>query len=164
MKTLRFLSLILMVSLAVVSCKKDDDGGEDPTGGEGTLTAKVDGQTVNTTLGITAVENSGTLAISGGTMESENLQIIITSFNGVGTYPLNFTNIGTYSYLPDPSNPDPNTVVVYATVNGLQNTGEINITSYSNSNVKGTFSFTGYNYQDTSDTVSVTEGQFNINF
>jgi hypothetical protein len=47
-------------------------------------------------------------------------------------------------------------------VNGTTSGGEIKISSYSSDRVKGTFSFTGYNIQNTSDTVSVTNGSFDI--
>lgn len=170
MKTLKKSILLLMAVMAVnlTSCKKDDDGGEDPQGGVGTFSAKVDGNSFSGMQGtVTArVTNSGAgqaLAVSGGTSQSENLQMIITSFDGEGTYDLNFINIGTYSYLPDPGNPDPNTVVVYSTVGtGNGNNGTLKVSSYDGNTIKGTFSFTGYNLDNTSQSVSVTDGQFNI--
>ena len=125
MKTFNKIFLVLMSVLAIslTSCSKDDDGGQDPTGGTGTFKAKVDGDSFNSLNGtvVGEITQSGptkVFAISAGTSDSENLQMVITTFDGVGTYDLNFTNIGTYSYLPDPSNPDPNTVVIYTTGNG----------------------------------------------
>ncbi|MAY23491.1 MAG: hypothetical protein CMC74_11985 [Flavobacteriaceae bacterium] len=167
MKFFKTLSLVLFVSLAVISCKKDDEGGDGGDAGAGMMTAKVDGANFTSLDGTQAAEESNSggvrvLAVSAGTVDSENLQMIVQNFDGVGTYDLNFLSIGTYSYLPDPSNPDPNTVVVYTTVNGTSSTGEINISEYSSTNVKGTFSFTGYNLNDNSDTVSVTEGSFDL--
>ncbi|MCG2418518.1 hypothetical protein K8089_05740 [Aequorivita sp. F47161] len=170
MKTFNKTILVLMAVLAVslTSCKKDDDGGDDPQGGTGTFSAKVDGDSFSGIQGtvVAQLTNSGStqvLAVSGGTMDSENLQMIIQNFDGEGTYNLNFMNIGTYSYLPDPGNPDPNTVVIYTTVgDGQGNNGTISISSFDGNTVKGTFSFTGINLNDNSDTVSVTEGQFNI--
>ncbi|MBP41516.1 MAG: hypothetical protein CL528_07065 [Aequorivita sp.] len=170
MKTFKKSILVLMavVAVSLTSCKKDDDGGDDPQGGSGTFTAKVDGNNFSGMQGtvVARVTNSGAgqaIAISGGTEQSENLQIILTSFDGEGSYDLNFVNIGTYSYLPDPSNPDPNTVVVYSTVGtGQGNNGTINISSYDGNTIKGTFNFTGYNLNNTSESVSVTDGQFNI--
>ncbi|PVW17121.1 DUF6252 family protein [Marixanthomonas spongiae] len=168
MKTIKTISLILFVSLSLLACKSDDDGGDDPQGGEGNFTAKVDGNSYKGMSGTVVAEVSGngagqTLAVSGGTSKSENLQVIIIGFDGEGTYQLNFTNIGTYSYLPDPNNPDPNSVVVYTTVGDAQNNyGELKVSSYDGDSVKGTFSFTGYNLDDLNDTVAVTEGSFNI--
>ena len=165
MKNFKKILLTLFVSLAMFACKSDDDAGDGPGGGEGTFTAQVDGSSFSGITGtvVARLTNSGTaLAVSGGTSDAENLQIILTAFDGVGTYQLNAINIGTYSYLPDPSNPDPNTVVVFTTVNGASSNGEINISSFDGDNIQGTFSFTGYNINNTSDTVSVTNGEFNI--
>jgi len=89
--------------------------------------------------------------------------MIIIDFDGEGSYNLNFTNIGTYSFLPDPSNPDPNTVVVYTTVGDAQsNNGTLNVSSYDGNTVTGTFSFTAFNLDDNTDTAEVTNGEFNI--
>ncbi|QIE59265.1 hypothetical protein G5B37_06720 [Rasiella rasia] len=166
MKTLKQISLILLMSLAVVACKKDDDGGEDPGEATGTLTAKIDGATLTADIAVQAqITNSpqgDVLTISGGTSQSENLQMIIQNFDGVGTYDLSFINIGTYSYLPDPSNPDPNTVVIYLSLNGTDATGELRVSSFDGNSIEGTFNFTGYKQDDATDTVEVTEGKFNL--
>jgi hypothetical protein len=160
--------LILMMSMAVIACKKNDDGGTGGDGAVGSFTAQVDGQSFEGLEGTVAAQvsdagSSQVIAVSGGTMNSENLQMIVQNFTGVGTYELSFLNLGTYSYLPDPSNPDPNTVVIYSTLgDGQSVNGEINISSYDGDTVEGTFSFTGFNINDTSDTVSVTSGAFNI--
>ncbi|MAZ73445.1 MAG: hypothetical protein CMC70_09900 [Flavobacteriaceae bacterium] len=161
MKTFKKGLLILLMSLTVVACKKDDDGGDDPQAGEGTLTAKVDGANYTATLGVTALlSGSGdnqAFAISGGTADSENLQIIITGFDGAGTYDISLLNIGTYSYLPDPSNPDPSTVVIYTA-----SSGELNLSSFDGNTAQGTFNFSAANLNNPSDTVEVTNGEFNI--
>ncbi|MBZ0328351.1 MAG: hypothetical protein K8F54_12140 [Altibacter sp.] len=168
MKMFKNVILILMMSLAVTACKKDDDGGDGGGGAVGSFSAKVDGQTFEGLEGTVAaqVSDAGTsqvIAVSGGTANSENLQMIVQNFTGVGTYELSFLNIGTYSYLPDPSNPDPNTVVIYSTLGDAQSiNGEVNISSYDGDTVEGTFSFTGFNINDIGDTVSVTSGAFNI--
>ncbi|MEZ4858552.1 MAG: hypothetical protein R2781_07050 [Flavobacteriaceae bacterium] len=167
MKTLKILSFFLFASLVLTSCKKDDDGGGDPQAASGTMTAKVNGANFESLEGTVAAQESNSngvraIGISAGTVNSENLQMIIQNFDGVGTYELNIFNIGTYSYLPDPNNPDPSTVVVYMAVNGTTSGGEVNISSYSSDRVKGTFSFTGYNIEDNTDTVQVTNGSFDI--
>jgi hypothetical protein len=170
MKTFNKTILVLMAVLAVslTSCKKDDDGGDDPQGGTGTFSAKVDGNGFTGMQGtvVAQLTNSGStqvLAVSGGTAQSENLQMIIQNFDGEGTYDLNFMNLGTYSYLPDPGNPDPNTVVIYTTLGtGQGNNGTLSVSSFDGNTIKGTFKFTGFNLDNSSDTVDVTEGQFNI--
>lgn len=162
-KTILVLLAVLAVSLG--SCSKSDDGGSDPQGGTGTFKAKVNGNSFTgmegTVMAITSADGS-VFAVSGGTMESENLQIVISQgFDGVGTYDLGLMNIGTYSYLPDASNPDPSTVVIYSTV-GTQSAGQLRVSSYDGNVAKGTFSFTGANLNNPNDTVSVTDGEFNI--
>ncbi|WP_310991365.1 DUF6252 family protein [Aequorivita marina] len=162
-KTILVLMTVLAVSLT--GCSKDDDGGEDPQGGTGTFKAKVDGDNFTgiegTVMAVSSAEGSS-FTVSGGTMESENLQIVITQgFDGVGTYDLGLMNIGTYSYLPDPNNPDPSTVVIYSTV-GNQSAGELRVSSYDGSVAKGTFSFNAANLDNPNETVSVTSGEFNI--
>ena len=125
------------------------------------MTAKVNGANYTATLGITArISGSGAsqaFAVSGGTEDSENLQIIINGFDGEGTYDISLLNIGTYSYLPDPSNPDPSTVVIYTA-----SSGELNVSSYDGNTAKGTFNFSAANLNNPSDTVEVTNGEFNI--
>ena len=168
MKYVKQLSLIILMSLAVVACKKDDDGGEDPQngGGTGTLTAQIDGTGLSADIAvqaqITMSPQGDVMAISGGTSQSENLQMIIQNFDGAGTYDLNFLNIGTYSFLPDPSNPDPSTVVIYTTVNGTSSAGELRVSSFDGNTIKGTFNFTGYKSDDPNSTVAVTNGEFDL--
>jgi hypothetical protein len=165
MKRTHFMLALLFTSLLFTSCKSDDDGGDDPQGGEGTFKAQVDGNSfegINGTVVARVTNNGNAIAISGGTNDAENLQMIITAFDGEGTYQLGMINIGSYAFLPDPSNPDPTTVVTYTTINGTSNNGEVNISSYDGDNVRGTFSFTAFNPNNTSESVSVTNGEFNI--
>ncbi|CAM3279690.1 DUF6252 family protein [Aequorivita lipolytica] len=161
------LVLMAVIAVSLTSCSKDDDGGDDPSGGTGTFSAKVDGANFTSLDGTVAgqLTDAGptkVLAISAGTSRSQNLQMIVTTFDGVGTYDLNFTNIGTYSYLPDPSNPDPSSVVIFTTGNGQPSNGQLKVSSFEGNVAKGTFSFTAYNLNDLSQSISVTEGAFNI--
>ena len=98
MKFFKTLSLVLFVSLAVISCKKDDEGGDGGDAGAGMMTAKVDGANFTSLDGTQAAEESNSggvrvLAVSAGTVDSENLQMIVQNFDGVGTYDLNFLSI-----------------------------------------------------------------------
>lgn len=156
-----------VAAISFTSCSKDDDGGSDPDGGTGTFSAKVNGDSFTSLEGTVAgqITQSGptkVFAISAGTKQSQNLQMIVTTFDGVGTYDLNFVNIGTYSYLPNPSNPDPSTVVIFTTGNGQSSNGQLKVSSFDGDIAKGTFSFTAYNLDNLSQSVSVTEGEFNI--
>ncbi|MGB3344886.1 MAG: hypothetical protein WBA61_13345 [Aequorivita sp.] len=169
MKTFNKTILVLMAVAAIsfTSCSKDDDGGSDPDGGTGTFSAKVNGDSFTSLEGTVAgqITQSGptkVFAISAGTKQSQNLQMIVTTFDGVGTYDLNFVNIGTYSYLPNPSNPDPSTVVIFTTGNGQSSNGQLKVSSFDGDVAKGTFSFTAYNLDNLSQSVSVSEGEFNI--
>ncbi len=165
MKTLKNVMLVLIMSLAIVSCKKDDDGGDDPQGGDGTLTANVGGSSYTATFGITAqIAGSGSaqaLTISGGTADSENLQITIQGFDGEGTYDLSFVNIGAYTILTDINNPM--SAVIYSTIGDAQTVnGEVNVSSFDGNTAKGTFEFTAINLDDATDVKEVTNGAFNI--
>lgn len=156
-----------VAAISFTSCSKDDDGGSDPDGGTGTFSAKVNGDSFTSLEGTVAgqITQSGptkVFAISAGTKQSQNLQMIVTTFDGVGTYDLNFVNIGTYSYLPNPSNPDPSTVVIFTTGNGQSSNGQLKVSSFDGDVAKGTFSFTAYNLDNLSQSVSVSEGEFNI--
>lgn len=159
--------LMAVVAVNFTSCSKDDDGGSDPSGGTGTFLARVNGDSFTSLEGTVAgqITESGptrVFSISAGTSQSENLQMVVTTFDGVGTYDLNFTNIGTYSYLPDPSNPDPSTVVIFSTGNGQPSNGQLKVSSLEGNIAKGTFSFTAYNLNNPSQSTSVTDGEFNI--
>lgn len=166
MKNFKNVIILLMVGLSIIACKKDDDGGDAPAGGLGTFSAKVDGVNFvsldgTVTAQMQAAGPNEILAVSAGTVNSENLQFIIQNFTGEGTYQLDFISLGTYSVLPDIS--DPNSVIIYTTVTpDTSAAGEVNISSYDGNSVAGTFSFTGYRTDDTSQTVAVTEGAFNV--
>lgn len=157
--------VLIVFAAAFTSCKSDDDGGTSASA-NGTLTAKVDGQSYESMPEATTAEesNSGgvsTLVISGGSIDSENIQFMLIGFDGEGTYQLNNINLGTYTYLENPS--DFNSVMLYTTVTDGSTNGEIKISSYTpGENVQGTFSFTGYNNQNVSDSKVISEGSFNV--
>ena len=166
MKTITRITSVLLFSLFVLSaCSKDDDGGTSAAG-DGELTATVDGASFESfPEATTAVEsNAGgvqTLTLSGGTMDSENIQIMIIGFEGVGTYDLNSVSLGSYTYLEDTSNF--NSAMVFTTSTGAASNGEIKIAEYTaGGTVTGTFNFTGYLTSNTSQTVAVTNGAFNV--
>lgn len=161
MKNVTLLFVCLFFGLTLFSCKSDDDGGESPTG-PGTFTAKVDGANFTGMQGGVIAQNTdGALVVNGSSSESATIQIMIPAFDGVGTYPLTFMNIGTYGYIPDPSNPDPATTVLYSTAAG-GGSGEVNIATMDGSSVTGTFSFKAANLNNPSQKVNITDGEFNI--
>ena len=84
---------MLVVALSFTACKSDDDGGTSASA-NGELTAKVDGQSYESMREATTAEESNaggvsTIAITGGSADSENIQFIIIGFDGEGTYQLN---------------------------------------------------------------------------
>ncbi len=158
-----FLAFIL--GLLLISCSSDDDGGVS-NAVDGKLTATVAGKSytsfpeatlaeVNTSAGFEVI------TISGGSVDSENIQITIIGFEGVGSYNLNAMSSGTYSFLTNKS--DFNSVQIYSTAGGVTTSGEIKISEYKEGErVKGTFKFTGYLLSDTSKKVEFSDGEFNI--
>jgi len=169
MKTLRFLSLILMVSLAVVSCKKDDDGGDGGTTANGTVSAKVDGASFTSqpafTVANTITANGiTTVTIQGSDNSGKGIVLVINGFEGTGTYDIgggaNVFVTGSYIEA-NASNPTASQSWMApfdATV-----AGEIQFSESTATKVKGTFSFTAKNTQDNS-IKNITEGSFNIDY
>ncbi|MEH6659649.1 DUF6252 family protein [Leeuwenhoekiella marinoflava] len=166
MKTSTKISSTLILSLTLLTaCSKDDDGGDSATA-NGELTASVDGKIYESMPeATTAEENSSTgfevITISGGSVDSENIQISIIGFESEGTYDLNGVNIATYTFLGDKT--DFMSAQIFSTSNGSASNGEIKIAEYrKGERVKGTFSFTGYLTSDTSQKVVVSNGTFNV--
>jgi len=161
MKTLKNAILLFMIGLAVVSCKKDDDGGDNPSNGEGSLTAKVDGATFESDPSLTQVQllNNGNVLAITGPKAQETIQFNVNAYAGVGTYDVSPTTIASYGIVTDPSDPV-GSAIAYVAISD----GELNISEDTGSNIKGTFSFVGINATDPSDTKTITEGAFNIDY
>ncbi len=157
--------LFLTIGLTICSCSVDDDGG-DSNSGRGELTAKVDGKAYKSMPEATTAQESTSanieiITISGGSLDSENIQMTIIGFEGVGSYNLNSVSLGTYTYLKDKS--DFMSAQIFSTATGASSNGEIKIAEYTKGeSVKGTFSFTGYLTSDVSQKVVVSEGSFNV--
>ncbi len=163
-----FLLTILFTGLVTFSCKSDDDGGGGGSAAEGTITAKVDGN------GFTSVEMATFATISGGSIQiqgntggtsSKAIVMTITSYDGVGTYPIgggaNVFNVASYVETEvDLSNPTNPNVVTWAAPFDDTQVGEINISELSDSHIKGTFSFQAKNADG--NIKNITEGSFNV--
>ena len=161
MKTLKILSLFLLASMVLVSCKKDDDGGDDPQAASGTLMASVDGTSFESDASLTQVQvlNNGSVLAITGPKAQETIQFNVNAYSGVGTYDVSPTTIASYGIVTDPSDPV-GSVITYVAVTD----GELRISEDTGSNIQGTFSFVGVNPLDTSDTVTVRNGSFNIDY
>lgn len=147
--------LFLSVSM-FLSCTNSSDEDLGLTG-EGTLTAKIDGQdwaSLKATVG--AVVTNGVLAVQGSTSNGEFIRINISNYNGIGTYKTgdNLSNVNSISY---------GTISPIATWMSTFNigSGTIEITGDTATNVTGTFSFTGLNASAGNSTKTISEGTFN---
>lgn len=176
MKTVKLICAFMLVAgmTFMSSCSSDDNGGGGGNAALGTIKAKVDGSNVTTLSMVTFANLTGSfLSLSGNTggTSSKAFSLNITSLNGVGTYDIGGGSTGlgqanaSYTEINvNLSNPGaPETKVWQAPYEGGEKVGEIKISEISDTNVKGTFSFTCKNSTDNS-TKNVTEGSFNINF
>jgi len=171
MKIIKQFGLVFVVAVAAIltSCSSDSSGG----GGSasvGTLKAKVGGANFSSISqaanGIIAT--SGTfqnLSIFGADASGKSLSMTILAENiGVGTYQITdqaeTVVSGTYSET-NINNPT-ETQVWSAPYDGGGNSGSIVITSKTDTNVQGTFSFTAKSITGTGNK-AITNGVFNVN-
>lgn len=168
MKNLRkFMFLLLMVStITLLSCNKDDDGGSGGDAASGTISTKVDGSQF-TSLDITtfASLNSGggqtTLIIQGNTA-SQGISFTVNGYNGVGTYEISDDNVFIVATYIEPNLNDPvNSKTWFAPFQDSGIVGELKIAEETDTSIKGKFSFTAKNVND-GTTKSITDGTFNV--
>ncbi|MEZ4874144.1 MAG: DUF6252 family protein [Flavobacteriaceae bacterium] len=169
MKSIKILSFFLFVSLVLVSCKKDDDGGGDPQAASGTLTAKVNGTSFTSLeIATTANEVTGngvtTITIQGSDANGKGVVMIINGYSGVGSYEISDSNtiFNTATYIEANISNPANSQSWMAPFQNSGVAGEINISEKNDTTIKGTFSFEAKNANDNS-TKSITEGSFNMN-
>ena len=153
---------MLFAAVLFTACSSsDDDGGNAGGGGNGGaefLTAKVNGTNFEAAQDpaviVGASISNGILAVHGGKSDGETIRVSIFDYNGVGTYATgdNITNVNSLMYL---------TLTPLATWSSTFDigSGTIEITSDDGTTVEGTFSFEGFNAQD-STTKTITEGSF----
>lgn len=140
------LAGVFLAAALCTACKKD---AEDPKFMSWTLDGK--NVTAAETNVSTSTTNSGNLAIAGlVTKGNAYPQMLLVVPKRTGNSDNSNYTVSAY-YLPNSS-------TVYAV-----NSGNVTVTSYSTSNVAGTFRFTA---EDTgsSDTKEVTNGKFNLNY
>ncbi len=151
MKSIQTLVTLLFFTLILSSCSKDDNNGSGL--GEGTLTAKVDGVSFNSTLGVQAFNSNGALSLTGA-KAGEQISIVIPSYNGPATF-----NIASGSVFATYSTTSPIGTWSASMVSG---SGSIIISDHSGGRIKGTFSFTATSGGSSVTTKNITEGQFDI--
>ncbi|WP_432411703.1 DUF6252 family protein [Rasiella sp. SM2506] len=168
MKILKNVLLVFLMSLAIMSCKKDDDGGDDPQGGEGTLTAKVNGSNFSSLEIATTANQSGggtnvTVTIQGSDADGKGIFLIINAFDGVGTYEITDENVFiTANYIEaNVSNPA-NSQTWNAPYTDSGVVGEIKISETTDTTIKGTFNFNAKNVNGDQSIKNITEGSFTM--
>ena len=166
MKTLKNTFRILFLTLAIVftSCSSDDDNAAAGGGGgtsSGNLTATVDGASFESDPTLTQIQvlSSGSVVAITGPKAQETIQFNVNAYSGVGTYSVSPATIASYGIVTDPNDPVGSVITYIAITNG-----ELNVTEDTGSNMKGTFSFVGTNPLDPTDSVTVTNGTFDISY
>ncbi|TYB75806.1 DUF6252 family protein [Bizionia myxarmorum] len=169
MTTLKLLTVFMMVTAiaSLSSCKSDDDGGDPTTsGGAGIISAKIDGIAFSS-LEITSMASeitagpSTTLTFQGNT-SNKAISVILSGFDGVGTYQLSDSNIFSSATYSEPNVSDPTNMPTWnAPYQDSGLIGEVKVSENSADRIKGTFTFKAKNVID--DTMkNVTEGTFDL--
>jgi hypothetical protein len=174
-KTLKhfIFGIVLAVTTFLSSCSSDsDNGGGGGNAALGTVKAKVGGANF-TSMNLATfatrqlVGGITTVVVQGSDASGKAIQIMLTggATVGNGTYQVSdstgITAIASYTEV-NISNPLAS-VTWAAPYEGSGVAGSVTITEITDTNVKGTFSFTGKNQSGT-DTKQVTNGAFNVNF
>lgn len=171
-KTISSLFLAAFVALTTLSCSGDDSGGS--TGGvaaAGTIEAKVGGSnfksmTIATTALKVSVGGATSITIQGSDSSGKTIQLILNGVDATtGSYDIgvdtNISAVGTYTEINTSTFASTTWAAPYE---GGGVVGEITITEITDTNIKGTFNFTGRNQENASDTKAVTNGAFNVAF
>jgi hypothetical protein len=171
MKTIKQFGLLLAMAITTLltSCSGSDGGGESAS--LGTLKAKVAGSNFTSMSAATfatkqVVGSTTTIIIQGSDASGKAIQLMLNGTNGsAGTFEISDTAtisaIGSYIEA-NISNPMASQTWA-APYENAGATGSITISEISDTNVKGTFTFTGKN-QNGTDTKQITDGAFNVNF
>lgn len=154
MKTLYKLSLLSFMFIFFMACS-DDDPTEGTNDGA-SLSAKVDGTNfASLEVSVSAIVNSGVLAVQGSNSSGEFVRINVTSYNGEGTYKAGDALANTNLMMYGTASP----VKSWATTFNF-GTGTVTITEETSTHIKGTFTFNGYE-ASSKTTKKITEGTFN---
>lgn len=163
---------VLVIASTSCSTNDDEDGGE-VNAASGTLAAKVDGtsyQSMEISSSAT-VANAGTaqnLVIIASNSDGNAFAMTIFGYTGVGTYEFTGANIAvtnTASYTEtdvDINNPLNSTTEVWQAPYDNTMVGSITISEETDTNVKGTFSFTCKNVNGDNSVKTISEGSFNL--
>ncbi len=158
MKSRNLLLMVLVAGIITLgSCKKDDGDSGTPVGSNGSISLKVDGSTWNASLAVQAVNSNGVINVTGSDSNAKQAGVTLYGISAPGTYQVGPPNAGNMLRWTEGLG---QTDTYQA--NGVIGTGTVTVTELSDSKIKGTFSFTGYNTAQTSK--QITEGTFEANF
>ncbi|HIB36353.1 DUF6252 family protein [Mesonia sp.] len=160
--------LFLCMSIAtLVSCSKDDDGGNGGSAAAGTIEASVDGSSfASMEIATTAVEqdaNGATMIrVQGSNSDGEGMVLTIMGFEGTGTYEINGSgNLLTNAIYTETDLSNPMDTQTWLAPYDESVAGEIKVSEKTDTNIKGTFSFSGKN-EEGGTVKEVTNGSFNV--
>ncbi|MCB0806241.1 MAG: hypothetical protein KDC05_10620 [Bacteroidales bacterium] len=165
MKSINYLLLFLVFALfSQGMCSKEEDDNPDQNSnnnnntqlGNGTMTATIDGNAFTADQNATARYVLGSLIVSGFNANQEIQLSVYNPGAETGDFPVSYDagaiNTGTYIHS---QNVNEN---FYSYLYEGNNDGNINITEFSDTRVKGEFYFTAKNSND--DEVTITDGTF----
>ena len=153
---MKILLPVLALGLTFTSCKKDDDGllGDDTTD-KWFFSCDIDGDDYTVTgLGAYVTDFTDDYTIYGVDNPGNTVYIALAKGSTEGTYSMD-DEIYAYVVYTDGT--------AYATIIGDGN-GTVTITDYSTESVSGTFSFTAHNFDNPDEKVTVTNGEFNVEY
>jgi hypothetical protein len=173
MKTIKKIGIVLTMAFATLlsSCSSDDGGGGGGTASLGQVKAKVGG-TNFTSMDLATfatkqvIGGFTTIIVQGSDASGKAIQLILSDYDGgTGTYAISDdANISAIASYIEANISNPMASQTWAApYDGSGSAGSITITEISDTNVKGTFNFTGKN-QNGDDTKAITNGAFNVNF
>jgi len=150
------LSVVLIASVVLVSCKKESD--TTPAGSNGSISLSYDGSSWNASLGVQAVNSSGVINVTGSDASAHQVAVNLFGVTAPGTYVVG-PNGNTGTSIRWTEGIDPKQTYTASFVLGK---GTITVTELSATNIKGTFSGTVYNTDQTSKVI--TNGEFDAKF
>lgn len=162
--------LLVLFSLTLSSCSKDDDENASGDGG-GEMTANISGvgsfksfPASSNAVKQTIASTSTMLVVQGTNSDGHGITMTIMGYTGEGTYDFTFGPVNSSSAIytkTDVNNPMDTQSWSSQYMTG--STGTITISEETEQGVEGTFSFKGKNGND--DTIkTISEGKFNVNF
>ncbi len=156
MKTRNLILVMLLVfGVAMSSCKKDEESAN-PITSSGKLSLKYAGTSWNASLAVKSINTNGVINVTGSDSEARQESVLLINVTAPGTYQITAAS-GYQLRWTEGLNPDQTYLA-----NGILGSGSITVTEISNSSIKGTFAFEGYN---TSGAIkSITDGVFEGSF